>query len=163
MKELAIRGHELVVITTDPIKEHFSNMKQIDVSYAYKIWNKHNFTSMVKRSYKNPIELIKTTIDMLNDITVYELEHSEIQNLIVDTREQFDLLMIEYLSPTFFAFKHRFNCPMIGISSSDTRDTGHWAVGNPVHSVLYPDDSIYFKTEKNNFFDRLKRFLSIHF
>ncbi|XP_017775529.1 PREDICTED: UDP-glucuronosyltransferase 2B10-like isoform X2 [Nicrophorus vespilloides] len=162
MKELANRGHEVVVITTDPVKEEIKNFKQIDVSYAYEIWNNiHNFTKIINETNKNPFKMMNKCMYMLNDIAIYILEHPEVHKLINDKNEHFDLLMLEFMLPTFLAFKHRFNCPMIGLTSMDSPYYGHMAVGNPVHAVIYPDSFLPFQTNKMNFFERLQSFISI--
>ncbi|XP_017784819.1 PREDICTED: UDP-glucuronosyltransferase 2B2-like [Nicrophorus vespilloides] len=164
MKELAKRGHELVVITTDPLKENINNMKQIDVSYSYEFWNnKHNVTKIINEDNRNPLAMMDKFYHMLTDIIIYQLEHPEVQRLINDKNEHFDLLMVEYMLPTFFSFKHRFNCPMIGMASLDSPYHGHTAVGNPVHAVLYPEFSFPFKSQKLSFLERLQSFLFLQF
>ncbi|XP_017775521.1 PREDICTED: UDP-glucuronosyltransferase 2B33-like [Nicrophorus vespilloides] len=159
MKELANRGHEVVIITTNPMEGEIQNLKQIDVSYAYKVSKKLNVTQMIYENNRNPFKLINDLMDVFSNLVIKELEHPEIQSIIANEYEHFDLLMVEYMFPTFLAFKHRFNCSMIGLTSLDSSYHGHVAVGNPVHAVLYPDAALPFQTQKLNFFERLQSFI----
>ncbi|XP_017775569.1 PREDICTED: UDP-glucuronosyltransferase 2B33-like [Nicrophorus vespilloides] len=163
IKELAKRGHEVVVITTDPMKEDIKNLKQIDISFTYELSNKHNFSKIINENNKNPFKLMNTFMNIISDTTSTIFEYSEVKKLISNENEHFDLLMVEYLIPTFLAFKHRFNCPMIGLTSLDSPYHGHAAVGNPVHAVLYPDMNLPFQTLKLNFFERLISFTYVQF
>ncbi|KAG5898038.1 hypothetical protein JTB14_001749 [Gonioctena quinquepunctata] len=54
---------------------------------------------------------------VLNDIVDEELSHPEIETLLRNNSEQFDLMIVEYLTPVLFALSEHFKCPYITISS----------------------------------------------
>ncbi|XP_017775571.1 PREDICTED: UDP-glucuronosyltransferase 2B7-like [Nicrophorus vespilloides] len=163
MKELANRGHEVVIITTDPMKEKIQNLKEIDVSFAYKVYKKHNTSKIINENNRNPFKLINDFMRVMSDTAIQELEHTEVHKIINNENEHFDLLMVEYMIPTFLAFKHRFNCSMIGLTSLDSSYHGHVAVGNPVHAVLYPEVAMPLQTQHLSFFERLQSFIFVQF
>ncbi|XP_017775520.1 PREDICTED: UDP-glucuronosyltransferase 2B33-like [Nicrophorus vespilloides] len=163
VKELAKRGHDVVVMTSDPMKENINNLKQINISFGYDLINKYNFSKTINENNKNPFKLINTFMQMLSEFSTTLLEYPEVQAIINNENEHFDLLMVEYLIPTFLAFKHRFNCSMIGLTSLDSPYHVHATVGNPVHAVLYPELNLPFQTQKLSFFERLISFMYVHF
>ena len=49
-RELSLRGHQVVVMTTDPMKDPaLTNLTEIDWHFAYGLYNiKHNFTDIIR-------------------------------------------------------------------------------------------------------------------
>ncbi|XP_017776621.1 PREDICTED: UDP-glucuronosyltransferase 2C1-like, partial [Nicrophorus vespilloides] len=153
-RELATRGHDLVVITTDPIDEpNLPNLKQIDLKYVYQfLKEKYNFTNIM--SSWNVVNKLYVTSKRILDTSEVHLSHPEVQAIIKNETEHFDLLLIEFMDSTMFAFKHRFNCSVIGLTSMDAINMAHEAVGNPTHPILYPE--LTFPFGRNlNFFQRI--------
>lgn len=151
--ELANRGHEVLLVTTDPINNSsITNLKEIDLSEAYISWNA-SVMEMVKLN-DDKVGAIKLMLNTLYDISRIELSNPELQKLYHSTDEHFDLLFVEYLLPTMNIFKYKFDVPFIGVSSLDATVYGHSCVGNPIHSVLYPNYMLGFG-DKLNFFERL--------
>ncbi|KAJ8922404.1 hypothetical protein NQ315_004350 [Exocentrus adspersus] len=140
-KSLLSRGHEITLLTTDPIKNsNYSNLRQVDWSFAYHLWqNKHNISKMIINFRHNKIKCFNQFVDMMHEITSLELEHEDVQKLINDKNERFDLAIIEFLHPVMLAFSERFSCPYIGVSSMDLTTLGHEAMGNPSNSAVYTD------------------------
>lgn len=143
-RELSLRGHDLVVLTTDPIKDSsLINLKEIDLSFAYELWNvKHNITNMIETAQESLLKYIDRYVAMIDDIIEQELQHPDVQNIIKNETERFDLLMLEYPYPVMTAFSERFKCPFIGMTSLDAHAIVYDAVGNPSHPVLNPDFSL---------------------
>ncbi|KAF5287319.1 hypothetical protein FQR65_LT02192 [Abscondita terminalis] len=145
-RELALRGHNLIILTTDPINDpNLSNLKEIDLSFSYQLWNeKHNFTDMVKKAPDSLLTFIDRYVAMVDDIVDHQLEHPQVKQIIQNTTEHFDLLMLEYPYPSLTIFSERFRCPFIGMLSLDAHSSIYDAVGNPSHPVLNPDFSLTF-------------------
>ncbi|XP_017774665.1 PREDICTED: UDP-glucuronosyltransferase 2B1-like, partial [Nicrophorus vespilloides] len=163
MKELAARGHEVIIITTDPIKEDVPpTLRQINVSFAYNLWN-NDLENIIEDTKYNPVKLMDTFINVLNDINSRVLEHPDVQTLVHGNADKFDLFIVEYLIPTLYSLKHKFDCPMIGITSLDSPYDGHQAMGNPTHPIVYPDFTLPFEDVKLKFFDRLTSYLFMQF
>ncbi|KAJ3662472.1 hypothetical protein Zmor_006820 [Zophobas morio] len=93
-------------------------------------------------------------MDALHEVADRQLSHPQVQDLIVNKRNHFDLLMVEAIYPTQMALSWWFQIPFIGMISLDAPSRIHAAVGNPVHPVLYPDYDLPF--DKNlTFWERL--------
>ncbi|KAK5639821.1 hypothetical protein RI129_010632 [Pyrocoelia pectoralis] len=144
--ELALRGHQLTVLTTDPINNSsLTNLKEIDLGFAYDFWNvKHNFTHMIRTAPDSLLKFIDRYVEMVDDIVDNQLAHPEVKTLIQNKSEHFDLLMLEYSFPSLTVFSERFKCPFIGMTSLEAHSSVYDSVGNPSHPVLNPDFSLPF-------------------
>ncbi|KAF5281145.1 hypothetical protein FQA39_LY17877 [Lamprigera yunnana] len=145
-RELSLRNHSLTILTTDPINDHtLTNLKEIDLSFSYNLWNiKHNFTDMIRNAPKSLLKFIDRYVEMVDDIVDHQLQHEEVQKILQNETEHFDLIMVEYPYPTITAFSVRFKCPFIGMTSLDAHSSQYDNVGNPSHPVLNPDFSLPF-------------------
>lgn len=155
-KKLLLRGHEIVLLTTDPIKDsNFSNLKQVDWSFAYNLWHKtHNFSRIIRNFRQNKLKCLNQYVNMMHDITCQELEHEDVQKLIHDKKEIFDVAIIEFLHPTMLAFSEKFDCPFIGVCSMDTTTFLHEAIGSPTNPAIYTDFLVPYDS-KMSYMERL--------
>ncbi|KAJ8959917.1 hypothetical protein NQ317_010522 [Molorchus minor] len=104
-KELGKRGHELTLLTTDPMQDNPENIRQINWSFTYALrHNKYNITKVVQDNEYNLPKILASYQAMLNEIVDEELSHPDIQTLLKNESEHFDLLLVEYLHPTLYAF-----------------------------------------------------------
>ncbi|EFA00947.2 2-hydroxyacylsphingosine 1-beta-galactosyltransferase-like Protein [Tribolium castaneum] len=150
------RGHHVTLFTTDPIKNaNLSNFRQIDWSFAYQLWHeKHNVSDIIRNFNTNLLKCLNQYVEMMNDIIIQELEHPQVQEIINDKNEHFDLVVVEFLNPAMVAFSKRFNCPFIGMSPMDLTNFVHEALGNPISPALFPDFISRYDGEMN-FFERV--------
>ncbi|XP_044733375.1 UDP-glycosyltransferase UGT5-like, partial [Chrysoperla carnea] len=158
IKELSLRGHQVTCITTDPINNKtLTNLTEINIhDVAYQSVN------IPKQFLQQQTDRI--IIDLHNfGLMIYKLmdavlNDTKIQQLIHNETEHYDLLIVEMLrNVAGYAFKERFNCPMIGLASLKMGVNGMDCVGNP------PDPNIYLdfnhKAGPNlTFFQRLYNF-----
>ncbi|KAI7815626.1 UDP-glucuronosyltransferase [Rhyzopertha dominica] len=145
-RELSLRGHKITLLTTDPMNDKsYPNITEINWNFAYQLWNeKHQFTSKVHDYSSNFLQVADIYLAMMNDIMEQELSHPQVQQLIQDRNETFDLVMVEYIYPTMVAFSKRFDCPFIGVVPLDALGLAHEAIGNPTNPALYPDFTLPF-------------------
>ncbi|KAK9886015.1 hypothetical protein WA026_014801 [Henosepilachna vigintioctopunctata] len=140
-KELAKRGHEIVLMTTDPM-EDIENIKQIDMSFSYDIMKKEKYNELVTKKIEDPFKFYVKFVAIFKKIYFEQLRHPEVQAMIHNKSEQFDLLMIEVVFPIHLGLVERFKAPLIGLSSLDLANRFHNALGNAAHPVLHPDTAI---------------------
>lgn len=139
-KELSLRGHQMVVITTDPLNDpSLTNLTEINVhDMAYEVWH-----GIIKgKLEKNDLNLYSTLsllFEGLHEASKVELDHPEVKSLIDNKTESFDLVIVEFLNPVMFAFAERFKCPFIGISSFDPFGSIYRQIGGYSHPILNPD------------------------
>lgn len=158
-KELSLRGHQVTVLTTDPVNDpSLTNLTEIDLHFTYETWNK-NLLDIISNQ-ENFFKMIEITTLTLNEVIDQQLSHPEVRKLIKDENEHFDLLIVEYLMPTMVAFAERFKCPMIGVTSLDAPAVYFELLGSPAHPVLNPDFNLPF-VGKLSFKERLTSVLYI--
>ncbi|XP_076300322.1 UDP-glucosyltransferase 2-like [Lasioglossum baleicum] len=118
--ELHERGHEIVLVTSNPIPNmNFTTFKQIDTGGAYKDIRSIDFIKLRfdKVEWLSFVE--SHLFDMAGTFAEHILNHTDMKTIYApDSNEKFDLVMVEMLAvPATYVFAHRFNAPLIGLSS----------------------------------------------
>lgn len=151
-KELSLRGHEVTVITPDPLNDPtLTNLTEIDLSSLYTIINEARSDMSAAMDHW---AFLKNSHFWFYRTTTAIFSHPEVQALLKDETKGFDLVMIEAIfhSPAVLAAKYK--CPLIGVTSFDVPVPVHEMVGNPVHPVYYPDIFTVYDDDKT-FLQRL--------
>ncbi|XP_072946305.1 UDP-glucosyltransferase 2-like [Epargyreus clarus] len=139
---LVDRGHEVVVITTDPAYPNGkapANLIEIDlhdISYEF-------LSNMVLNSTEYEIGNESQWITHLKGMQYFmtivgvQIQSEQVQALIREKKE-FDLLLIEaYMRPAM-VFSHIFKAPVIQVSSFGAMGENLEAIGASTHPILYP-------------------------
>lgn len=142
-RELARRGHEITVITTDPLYppgQAPDNLTEIDVhDLSYTLWKeeleKKNVNVVKKRHSSDQATFI---IETMLKIIITQTENKEIQDIINNKRGYFDLLLLEAFVNPVLIYSHLFKVPVIFISSFGGTTSNLRVVGVPTHPLLYP-------------------------
>lgn len=160
-KELSLRGHQVTVITTDPMKNSsLTNLTEIDFHFSYETWNRN--LNMNNMATLNVIQLVDKVIKEGYELVEEQLQHPQIQDLLGNKTEGFDLVLMEPIFPVMAAFSQKFNCPLIQILSLDGPSFTYHTIGNPSHPILY-SDFFYTTSENPNFMERLSNTLTYLF
>lgn len=149
------RGHHLTILTTSPYdaKGH-PNVTQIDLSASYDIIAREWDVAETRERDISIMEFAQRLIVTSQMVMEQQFSNIEVQNLINDRNEYFDVLLVEIIGFTpMLAFGEHFKVPIVGISSIETIHSGHEAVGNVVNPIAHPE-MILKKTEDMNFFER---------
>ncbi|KAK5638283.1 hypothetical protein RI129_012578 [Pyrocoelia pectoralis] len=153
-RELSLRGHQVTTLTTDSMNDpELTNLTEIDLNFSYDAWTS-TLSDFVKSTQTNFIKGIGMTTFTIQEFSRLQLEYSEVQRLI-RSDASFDLVIVEYHTPSMFAFAERFSCPHIGVLSLDPPSSTLKSIGHPVHPVLYPDFMLSF-TGHSTLLERLK-------
>ncbi|XP_031355683.1 uncharacterized protein LOC116180003 [Photinus pyralis] len=135
-KELSLRGHQVTVLTTNPMNDtSLTNLTEIDLSFSYKFLE------------EKPAEIIGSGqlkawslgVQAFNSVADAQLRHHEVQRLIQSPDDGYDLVIAEYVLPAPLYFARKFNCPYIGVISTDGTNYIYQQIGNPAHSIIYPN------------------------
>lgn len=155
-RELANRGHKVVLITTDAANNNITNLKEIEVRSAYDYLLQLDGLEEIVNLHNNfkIFEFMKFVYDSNFHLIDSELLHPEVQALIRNKSETFDLVITEYYYPFMAALAARFKCPIIGVVSMDAHNFAHSVVGNPIHPILYPSFNVIY-SYVSSFKDRL--------
>ncbi|XP_026735538.1 UDP-glucuronosyltransferase 2B15-like [Trichoplusia ni] len=121
VRHLLNGGHEVTYITPVPIKKPHPNLRQVDVS--------SNFENFVFTSTLDFKKVMNKEVDLKDMFTMYHLmlkvaekgvNHKNVQKLIMDPSEQFDLVIAEWLYQHLYSgFATVFNCPYAWSSSME--------------------------------------------
>lgn len=104
-KELAKKGHEITLLTTDPMKDPLSNnIKEIDLSGSYEVLQKENIKEIHKEQYFSN-SMYKSTV--LDAIVEWQLSQTETKDLIENGKDNFDVLIVDLTNPIYLAFADR--------------------------------------------------------
>lgn len=137
--ELARRGHEVVVITTDPAFKNGTvpaNLIEIDVhDISYDIW-RNSYVAAASGKEEDIVIQTEVGVKAMLEIFVKQLQVPEIRRILYN--ETFDLIMTEGWIRTPLLFSHFNKVPVIQISSFHGFLFNHEAVGSATHPILYP-------------------------
>ncbi|XP_072946229.1 UDP-glucosyltransferase 2-like [Epargyreus clarus] len=151
-QELAKRGHEVTVITTDPAftkGEAPPNLTEIDIHDTYKIVQKE-IVAVKIGSGESICDQMNIIYNILSKSFEKGVQSDEVKNLLQYNEDYFDLLMIEAVVKPALIFSHFFKAPVISISSLGALMDG----GAPVHPLLYPSMNQY-KLYNLNIWDKI--------
>lgn len=155
LRELSNRGHNLTILTTDPMKDaSLRNVKEIDLHFTYDLYEKYNFVDLFMDVTKNVNEKLQIFRQAMSEAFEAQMALPEVKN-IVEGHTKFDLLLIEAQLPHQLGLAWKLNCPFIGITSLDAPINYHITFGNPAHPIINPDPNLPMFAGKMNFWDRL--------
>ncbi|CAH0547836.1 unnamed protein product [Brassicogethes aeneus] len=137
--ELARKGHDLVVMTTDVMENAPKNVRQIDWSGAYHIRHHVHNVSNIYLNDASYYQKMKSIMKWIEDTNDFELSHPDVKELLNDKTEHFDVVINEIHLEVFNAFAVRFNCPLIGVSSAEIMNGHYETLGIPSHPIQYSD------------------------
>lgn len=120
--ELHRQGHEIVIVTTDPIKNSsLTNYTEIDLNYFYNGFPEYvtlPYTSITTASIKlQLLEVERTVIWVASHILTREVfKNPEVKKLYAaSSNEHFDAVIVaQGPAISMNAFAYRFNAPLIG-------------------------------------------------
>ncbi|OAD54608.1 Ecdysteroid UDP-glucosyltransferase [Eufriesea mexicana] len=118
--ELHERGHEIVLVTPNPIPGIESpNFTQIDISKGYGVMKDINFVQLRLEGATWHDFVLEHLLDINEDSVRHVFEAPQMKKLYApNSNEKFDIFLTEFLyMPSLYAFAHRFNVPMIALSS----------------------------------------------
>ncbi|KAF5269283.1 hypothetical protein FQR65_LT02584 [Abscondita terminalis] len=155
-QELSLRGHELVVVTADPIKNSsLTNLTEIDLhEISYDIWNK-KLPNIINARQSSVLISAFIIIKSLFEVADEQFQHEELRVLINNDTEHFDLVIVEYFLPIYYVFAAHFNCPFIGVTTMDPPPFTYNFAGNPNHPAITSDGQFYYD-ENLTFFQRVR-------
>ncbi|XP_052757024.1 UDP-glucosyltransferase 2-like [Galleria mellonella] len=143
VRELAARGHEVVVITPAPAYPADGspmNLTEIDVKQVSQIYKEEKIResySMVNEYADIRMSVKRSALCILS--AFYEQINTDAASKIIrDKNIEFDLLIIEAWFQPLLAFSHRFNVPVIWFSSVGSFHKEYQVVGGFSHPLFHP-------------------------
>ncbi|XP_026736019.1 UDP-glucuronosyltransferase 2B18-like [Trichoplusia ni] len=141
-QELAKRGHDVTVITTDPAFPKGgapANLTEIDLhDLSYNMFIQET-SKMPKGNKDDLLVQMKTYLRVSALIFGEQLKDGNVQLLINDKNVKFDLIIVEACFRQSLAYSHVFKAPVIQMSSFGGVFDNFATIGAPTHPILYPD------------------------
>lgn len=138
--ELAKRGHSVTVLTTDPAFPQGGapeNLTEIDLhDISYEKWQQFLATNMGKKEAL--LEQAIMLFHVLTEIFEKQMMIPEVQQILNQTEDAYDLLLIEAFVRPALSLTHKFKAPTIIISSFGAMMDNYEAVGACTHFFLFP-------------------------
>ncbi|KFB36996.1 AGAP002783-PA-like protein [Anopheles sinensis] len=149
LEELARRGHDIVLMTTDPLDlppkgtgngTLADRIEQIDLGFAYGL-------PALEQLHVDGLDgrdMLRNIFDVMRTISAEELQHPAVQRLIrsassAEPGNRFDVVIVEWSGVTLMnAFAEHFRAPLVGIANGGAYINAHEALGNPNHPIGYP-------------------------
>ncbi|XP_038217913.1 UDP-glucosyltransferase 2-like [Zerene cesonia] len=158
-QELARRGHEVVVITTDPIfpkGQAPENLTEIDVHDAsYKLW-RDSFVHTVEFGKEQNLYIeLEIVLNTFPKIIEMQAGMKEVQDVIYGSK--FDLLLLEVCSRQALIYSHIVKAPVVQISSFGMMIGSDYILGTPSHPILYPS-GLHQRLYSLTFWEKLHEF-----
>ncbi|XP_073961140.1 UDP-glucosyltransferase 2-like [Choristoneura fumiferana] len=142
-QELAKRGHDVVVITTDPAfpkGQAPKNLTEIDLhDMSYATWGLFMAKISEEQAYETRSggELDAFQRIFLN-LFERQTQVKEVQDLIKNQNGTFDLILIEAWLRHLLGFSHAIKAPLIQVSSFGAINNNYEVIGAPTHPLVYP-------------------------
>ena len=138
---LAERGHEVIVVTTDPAfpkGETPPNLTEIDVhDISYNIWKKS--LKYYNGNQKSIVAQVKVIFESAANIFDAQMNSPQVKNTLKNKdKKYFDLLLLEPWSRPLIGLAHKFDTSVIFISSFGAIPIQYNMFGAPTHPLLYP-------------------------
>lgn len=109
------QGHEVVVVTTDPLNDsNLINYTEIDISFMYNEIVDINYINI--RGTQQLYEFLLEIAPILHNQAEEILDHPAVRKLYaLNSNEKFDLVLIEmFASPALLPLGKRFDAPIVG-------------------------------------------------
>ncbi|XP_044746164.1 UDP-glycosyltransferase UGT5-like isoform X4 [Coccinella septempunctata] len=138
-RELSLRGHEVTAIVPNPLNDpSLTNLTEIDTGYTYDILKRTDITHL-RRENMNTFKIQIVLQDLHAEALQMVFEKEEVKVILEKNKNHFDLIIIEGINPILFGLQHKFDAPLVAVSSLSLKTYWHFLYGNSIHPVLFTD------------------------
>ncbi|XP_031767087.2 UDP-glycosyltransferase UGT4-like [Galleria mellonella] len=143
MHELAKRGHEVYVVTTDPAfpkGKAPKNLTEIDIhDISYLKWREAVLSPEMTTGNKNDMkQQIAVMYAIIINLFDEQINTDAVQKLLNDKSLKFDLIFLESFVRPGLILSDYYKAPIILITSFLPIYNNMEVLGSPVHPILYP-------------------------
>ncbi|GLH16132.1 UDP-glucuronosyltransferase 2B15, partial [Gryllus bimaculatus] len=161
MKELALRGHQITVISPDPLKEPVANYTDVDISFSYEYFRL--VITFADMSEVDPVTMLEMMTPGFIKLVDKQLSSEQIKDFLrYNATQGFDLVFFEWWGyEAFFGLIHAVGSPpVIGILSFGGSIVQFRSIGNPHNPAVNPDVFTGF-SEKMTFWERVQNLIAM--
>ncbi|KAI7815290.1 UDP-glycosyltransferase [Rhyzopertha dominica] len=139
MKALAEKGHDVTIITPYREKSPPKNYKEVFLSGMVEYMEETIKQNMFDHANSNPFLGIFFMNFMSTEFVNLTLSHPEVQTLLNDPSQKFDLILLEqFLDEPLMAFAHHYKAPLVLLSTFGSSPWTNGKVGNPAPASYIP-------------------------
>lgn len=156
--ELNRRGHNLTVITPNPIKDpDLKNYREIDVSFQYELWNREMVANPKHLKYLNHFpEIFLLIFTIVSPKLCQTCFASPQVRDFINENPKFDLLITEFgYNPCMYAFVKFTGYRHVGITSFQTNNVVHENFGN-LNTASYVPEVFFPHSDSMTFCQRVR-------
>ncbi|XP_038217921.1 UDP-glucosyltransferase 2-like [Zerene cesonia] len=138
IQELLKRGHECVVVTTDPVYrkgETPKNLTEIDV-HDISYYSLVDIIQNMNGDKQNSLPLMIMILHRMSIISEKQVQLPEVQAVL--NSGKFDLVIGEAYIPSLLGLSHYFKAPAILLSTFGGLPTQYNVLGAPTQPLLFP-------------------------
>ncbi|XP_069681772.1 UDP-glycosyltransferase UGT5-like isoform X2 [Periplaneta americana] len=152
-KELAARGHQIVVVSHFPQKQPVANYSDISLEGSIEIGTKNSLDIGSLTGIKAYVTFAIEALKFL-DSCRRTLAFNKVQQLL-RSEEKFDVVIVEiFYTDCYIAFAHKFEASLIGVSTSLLFSWGNDRMGSPDNPSHIPV-TLTGSSHRMNFRERL--------
>ncbi|XP_008186378.1 UDP-glucuronosyltransferase 2C1 [Acyrthosiphon pisum] len=157
LKELAVRGHNVTVLSHFALKNPPPNYHHIDVSKERQ--NDNNFSILSIAPYLKPLVIPIGTLFFGSQITLETLNNTKVKEFIHSDGYQFDVVIFEnFQHECFVSMSHKFSAHAIQLfPATPIAFTSQW-YSQPFNPSYIPDPNSGYK-DQMSLFERTINFL----
>lgn len=156
-KALAVKGHQVTVISHFPLKTPMANYTDINLSGKtfVEAIQLEAFDQSRKSMFLMPVFLRQ----FAQHFCKINYESPALQDFL-NSNQKFDLIIAEYFQSDCFAgIVHKLQAPVIGISSCTVMPWMHERFGNPTNPSYLPNNFFDF-SDRMSFWERVTNFMA---
>ncbi|XP_047113409.1 UDP-glucosyltransferase 2-like [Schistocerca piceifrons] len=137
MRALAERGHQVTVITTDPLKDPPKNFTQIDLSFTKTTTDIPKLVMEIGQA--GPVGGMEVLLPLTETLCKLNFELPQIKKLL-ELQEKFDLVVLEtFMLWCYFGFVHKLGSPpIVGFLSAGLTEATSSFLANPINPAYMP-------------------------
>lgn len=117
-KNLALRGHNVTVLSPIILNESLTNLREIDTSFILESIQDYPLASVIDSSKHSSSQLVVNLFNYITNILEIVFQHESIRDFFNETDNQFDVIVTEVHSPIVFALGHKYKAPVVDRGSS---------------------------------------------
>lgn len=157
-QDLSKRGHELTILTPDPVHGNNPNVTEIDLSASYKTFKELFNYGEFKDIRNNEVKFIRKAAVIFERLMNEQLSHPDVKDLILNHEQyHFDLMIIEHTGYIpLLAFAEIYDCPVVGITSFEAASFTYQMFGNEANPVIHPEQNFPYAHGELTFVQRWK-------
>ncbi|XP_063701015.1 UDP-glycosyltransferase UGT5-like [Culicoides brevitarsis] len=154
IRELLQKGHHLTAVTGIPLKGGNENYTEILIDPPYDFNRKFSPDSVFDGHFVSPFVSVLMLYELGIDNSEWGLQNEKVQKLINSKSLKFDLVISEqFFQETWLMFAHKFNAPLVTISTLGHTDYMDYANGLMTPLAYVPHVLVDF-SDKMTFFER---------